>query len=1283
MPGERENLLSNYSEVLNDAGVLSEESLLRMSKRAYPAFIVGDPETWFDIQKNGEKAHLALSPEEERILSNVLSAQNTGKRYPLFINGRAGSGKSTILQYIFADYLFDYISKPEEERLPNPPIYITYSEELLELARSTVLTLITKNPRYYLRGYVHDKNQWEKVSSQAFKSYKNFLLELLPPDKRSKYALDKRMDFNRFKKEWDSYRKKHQLKNVNEISSELAWHVIRVYIKGASRKTGEPMEPDYYEREVPRKRKTVTAETFRLVYEHAWKGFYKAKCDEGFWDEQDLLLEIMNSETETPRFPAIFCDEAQDFTSMELEFLMSLSLFRYRRVPGYLLKNIPFAFAGDPLQTVNPTGFCWEAVKSMFQESIIYQLDPGGRAGLDFNFNELTLNYRSSEEIVKFCNLLQLLRSVVLGLKELQPQKTWSQSSTVSPFSFLIENTDCQQKIREQQELVIIVPCQEDGEEAYKSADKFLQTLKGGNILSPARAKGLEFERVVLYRFGDKVLNDLRDFAEMIREQKFVDLDSEDTLPWEYFLNQLYVAASRAKKRLFIVDSEKALKEFWAFTKIDYRSTLLKLYKGGKDWNEDDLGSLVPGDMNNWAEDRDNPEELANHFKNQGIQMRDPYLLAMAKQNFETCGLQQEARYCHACYLEFSNQFRDAADIFLSMAHYNEALRCYWAARDIESIIGMKERASNLASSEIYVAADLLNAKKRTLEQFEEVLAKMLQMDFRKKMQHEIQSWIWFVGEFIKRLVDLASSRNGDRQRLKQIESDFREVIKALNLDEQKFEMYPRLLHLCGEHERAISLWEANNRFSKGSEPTWIIECRAELAPYPDRLIYLDRLGRHDDILKEWGTHGYWNDNRPEITRIILRSAEKLNDINILEELMGKITDNNDLFDLLKLAVKTKSRTIIEKFPVFYMRNLAVEGEWEYLIEFAEGQKIRNYEFKEFINRNNLQWNRDMLLAASIKVLARATNLRSESRSNQNKVMEFLRKYLLLKVNPDQGRQILHYVTMEEGGAAFENTGWIMPALDYYEQWIEDSRASQKMNPNRLTEDVQRSARIRWIAAKLQLAEMSERDAERSQTQRRDHRKEAQEVANVHGINLMTDLEERELGALEFAVKLADDNQPQAAIPIEAPRKSSSEGKSPIQKHSLRETPATEMAGDSHLGQKRPASGTEGKPRKTDHLAASDTPKFAFKFRFNGLDLDGTVHFSKRRVLISNDDNHVTCGPDVVRSYDLDIVKADSADNIWHIKEWKMLCSIVNHENSVIIRFIDEETGRVLFGLEV
>jgi len=100
---DEKELRKKYSHLLSEEKVEIED-LIRHSRRAYPNVITYDENIWILVESSNE-ANLALSPEEESILESVMTPTTNKPKYPLFINGRPGSGKSTILQYLFADHL--------------------------------------------------------------------------------------------------------------------------------------------------------------------------------------------------------------------------------------------------------------------------------------------------------------------------------------------------------------------------------------------------------------------------------------------------------------------------------------------------------------------------------------------------------------------------------------------------------------------------------------------------------------------------------------------------------------------------------------------------------------------------------------------------------------------------------------------------------------------------------------------------------------------------------------------------------------------------------------------------------------------------------------------------------------------------------------------------------------------------------------------------------------------------------------------------------------------------
>lgn len=525
-PDDERLVREKYKWVLSDA-VVEKEEIVKESRRAYPETIAFDEEPWKQIQQSVE-ANLALSPEEEEILKMMLTPGKSRQRYPLFINGRPGSGKSTILQYLFAEHLQMYLHMGSEVEQLRPPLYLTYSAPLLEQARGAVKNIVTCNFRTLESGeQLTDTSALELALARSFRQFQTFLKDQLPESARSRFVSDRYVDFGRFRMMWERVRRGLPDSDARRVGPELAWHVIRTYIKGMNydpHGTNDVsfdnhkdviVDPQYYREEMPRSGKTVSNDVFELVFNHAWDWYAKLCREQQLWDDQALVLEVLRlKEGDLAHYPAVFCDEAQDFTSLELHLIQKLSLYSDRELPAYLVRDVPFAFAGDPFQTLNPTSFNWNHVKAAFHENIVQGLGGAGGARLDFNFQELHFNYRSAKNIVKLANVIQLVRGLLLGEKSVYPQQTWSEKSTASPVWFRRDDVKVLDAIREQQELVIIVPCQENGELDYIRKDSFLSSIAltdddekvTRNILSPARAKGLEYDRVLLYGFGDAAL---------------------------------------------------------------------------------------------------------------------------------------------------------------------------------------------------------------------------------------------------------------------------------------------------------------------------------------------------------------------------------------------------------------------------------------------------------------------------------------------------------------------------------------------------------------------------------------------------------------------------------------------------------------------------------------------------------------------------------------------------------------------------------------------------------
>ena len=472
----------------NTTNILSQQlnlyELTPFAYRSYPAYLLADEESWLAIER-GKEANLALSPEEEQILQSVSSSSVGNDSLPLFINGRAGSGKSTMLIYLFADYCYrKYYTKQGHRRpepLPGKPLFLTYNERLLEVARDGVKRLLSSHHRF-----VAERNQGDEIPNidRCFQPFGTFLFNLLPPQERERFNPQNYISFHRFKQLYQGEIPSESLAKIvlhlpqgRRYSPEICWHVIRSFIKGY--RQGEFMTPEDYQEDIPRKERTIDLEKFQGIYDTIWDRWYKRlTTEEGYWDDQDLIAKVLELDCYRPDYTAIFCDEAQDFTRLELQLIMKLSLLSQYNLGYQPIHSLPFAFAGDPFQTLNPTGFHWSSTQASFDAEVIAAIDPTDQLKLAINFQELAFNYRSSRAIVQFTNLIQLWRHVLFDIYELQPQTAWHPGNFPEPQKFILnQNISVEELANYIKDTIIVVPCEEGEELAYVQSDEVLSKI--------------------------------------------------------------------------------------------------------------------------------------------------------------------------------------------------------------------------------------------------------------------------------------------------------------------------------------------------------------------------------------------------------------------------------------------------------------------------------------------------------------------------------------------------------------------------------------------------------------------------------------------------------------------------------------------------------------------------------------------------------------------------------------------------------------------------------------
>lgn len=1059
---EEQKLCEKYRQALGaENEVPAWDQLLKASGRSYPALIMAaDEMVWQRVQQEAG-GNLALSPEEADVLKNVgFAANGETERYPLFINGRPGSGKSTILQYLFAHRLFMYLRKPQEERLPNPPVYLTYSQELLDVARKSVRAIIECNVHLATEHDIDfDSDGNSEYMNRSFREFQPFLLDMVPPEDKARFVGSGYIDFPQFRLEWDDQRKRDPEQQVRNLHPELAWHVIRTFIKGMSDSDGGYLSPEGYS-ELSKDHRTVSHEIFKLVFERVWEKWYRQECENGRWDSQDLTRYILDSysegRVEIQRYPGIYCDEAQDFTRNELELLLNLSLFSQRRLTHEEVKQVPFAFAGDPFQTLNPTGFRWDSVKAVFHEKIVRHLVRYPGRPLALNCQELSLNYRSSQAIVGVTNVIQILRGILFDMPDLQPQKTWFTTNTragekqvfgnrdATPQYFNISDETFRKSLHERSDLVVILPCQQGEELEFVRKDEFLSVFAGDggptrNFLSPMQAKGLEFETVILYKFGWEMVTHYPDLLKPFRSE--TPHTGDKALPLEYYMNRLYVAASRAKKTLVVVDTKEGIEQLWANGAVANLDALVARYnkkRRKENWSVSDLSIVQPGTDIGSIEVRDNPKELAELFYKTGVGDRNSYTLRLAAMNFRRVPDEKEALRSEALAHEFEGDLLKAGQMYAKAMEKEHALRCFWKA---EKYAALAEAVNLFEGSIFHKAAtfrlnfDPIRPQFQPIKDFIREIRRTFELEPRFFLDPDYKDrWMVLLCEVGSSMPKIPYQGMDDRESWLVAWGDLVYLQSRGILGDLKSAM-GEIAFRAGRYTEAIQTWD---RTGDNRHDRYYI-AKGNTLEYPDNVEWLLKAGKLEEAVRQCQGQDLKVLKAEEIKQIGNYYIDKQMDTETFE-LLKHLRPMQIAVNYLKL----RGNRVTEATSA-----LAAEIALSYWVDAQDWNGIVNgFESQNYF-ANVSHKGHDLL----VNQLAMSETFTQASRADKERIGRYLRKILI----QDPWENI---VSIKAAGASIEKANKIIDALEFYEKiW------KTKQIP--ATRAMQEFSQIRWVKRKM------------------------------------------------------------------------------------------------------------------------------------------------------------------------------------------------------------------------
>jgi tetratricopeptide (TPR) repeat protein len=818
---------------------------------------------------------------------------------------------------------------------------------------------------------------------------------------------------------------------------------------------GSYFSPEDYV-ELPDKRKSVSDANFELVFTHVWSSWYRH--EEG-WDDQDLVRAVLDravldGDGAVPgiEYSAVFCDEAQDFTRIELEFLLNLSMFTRRAVPARELRLVPFAFAGDPFQTLNPTGFEWQSVRSIFHEHIVRSLDRDGRAKLEFNFQELSYNYRSNDPIVGLCNRLQLVRGVAFGVSALLPQKTWFDEAANNVCVFDVGQGNIEEALRSDAEAVIIVPAHENGEDEFVGTDMLLSGFRqeqgawARTVLSPMRAKGLEFQRVIIYKFGDRALSEAPQLLDTLSSGTALGGDRDRRLQLEYFVNRLYVAASRARSSLLIVDTRQAIEKFWKPLGIEPSDDrLLAAYatvdaNAAAGWSDENIGRLYEGSVEQWMSGGDDPLEIAEKFLEQGRAAGDLFLLRRAAAIFERHKKAAKAKLCDALASEVEEDWTAAGDTYVELGNTNKAVDCYWKALAFEKVVATQgaQPSIRVDAARFFVSGKSLGSAERFLKALVAYLvdtpgaALTLRDDAAMKRCATV---------LVERVGGHADTRTGSGdlaawalvwdglERLGQVGLANLETLPAL-----------AVAYRAGQHVRVVQLWA---KAGQGRAMNAAVrDAHAHALPFPARLKYLAELGRWEEVAALGGANSGARVSE-EDTGILVTANVRTGNLQSGLDLVRSagIRETRVLDEIMSAARKAGDPAVQRPAGELILRHSVEDRQWKRAVAVITGKPPLDPAV------------RAQLVRYFVGLLAVSEGLPTAAGEEQRIVQEFLRAEVMA------GDPALRAsIPVDELGAALERAGRHIDALGFYESVMQGDWGSG--------DPVRRFARSRWFVTK-------------------------------------------------------------------------------------------------------------------------------------------------------------------------------------------------------------------------
>lgn len=888
-------------------------SIRQHAYKAYPKWTIADFEKWYAIQKNHQLSNLSLTTEQLDFFDDY--------KFPCYINGQAGSGKSTMLYYLFAN---TYWYKCYDE-IPGDIIFLTENEYLLKETKKSVFDLLSNNPEF------NDLNIELRASvDKHFVSFKEFLLGLLPEVDKANFSQDKYLSFSKFKSLYEnSYIENYK---KEKYSAEESWFTITNYILGYEFGKVITDYSYYNNKDIINK---IPKDVFDGIVENVLP-FYKKRIEEdGYWDKLTIIKYIKENIEINKKYSVVICDEAQDFCKVELNFILHLSEFFDYDLSN--VKHVPVIFAGDPNQTVNPSGF-----REREMNDILY------KEFLEVNYNydkkksvyNPRFNFRSAQPIISLANFVQYYRKKKFDIRMVEPQ-TPKRPQTIEgknhnyfySYSEIIGNEELTKNLKNIIKYKrFIVPVDSNEKDDFQKENKFLSLIDDADVKTAIESKGVEYKQVVLFGFGDYYLRNYTNVAE----------DDEKTeFSRRYFFNKLYVGITRAQNELIIIDSKESEEKFWKkivtqaeITEEIWNKQLEKIKEEVIIFNTGSVANLIES----------SPEtaiENAKRDKEQGIIDNNASRLKLAGDQFFKFGDKQEGYNCYAISEEILNNFEKAGKYYLDNNKIEKAVTSFFKGKLFGKLHNAPKLKGKSLKADLQISLSGLMLDNTLKPSDIENLYK------NRQILHEIVKEISWREDLIDHLIkDTDRERNNEQQRNL---IDILEII-AKDTDIELWKVIADKHYKLRYYERAIEIWNSIDMLDTEKYAQAKIEIAINDNDIENETIWLGELVKYKKTNKE----------KEKIEKRIINKHENYSDKEIQNHyyflpVYNALLINKPKSDIEKIGevVEDRFESELENLVDFYLDILKDKRLHKKVAEFVI-ERIAKTKYK--IENNTEKW---------------------------------------------------------------------------------------------------------------------------------------------------------------------------------------------------------------------------------------------------------------------------------------------------------------------------------------